>query len=142
MDEKNSRSADGVKLVLLYQSGDPQVAKSLAEIQRQIQQLEKQAQEIKSREVTGVVARIKEAIEFYGLTAEDLFGGRSRKSARKSQGADKAAAKIGMRRKAAGKKIPVKYRDDAGNTWTGRGLKPRWLTAALGAGKKLEDFQV
>lgn len=118
------------------------MAKSLAEIQRQIQQLEKQAQEIKSREVAGVVARIKEAIEFYGLTAEDLFGGRGRKSSLKARGADKMATKVDGRRKSAGKKIPVKYRDDAGNTWTGRGLKPRWLTAALSSGKKLEDFQV
>lgn len=118
------------------------MAKSLADIQRQIQQLEKQAQEIKSREVAGVVARIKEAIEFYGLTAGDLFGGRGRKITRKVRGADKVATKTVGRKKASGKKIPVKYRDDAGNTWTGRGLKPRWLTAALGAGKTLEDFQV
>jgi DNA-binding protein H-NS len=41
-----------------------------------------------------------------------------------------------------GKKVPPKYRDSAGNTWAGRGAKPRWLVAAIKDGKKLEDFAV
>src|SRR4026209_2849555 len=37
--------------------------------------------------------------------------------------------------------VAVKYRDKAGNTWTGRGRMPRWLTAATKGGKaKKEDF--
>jgi len=38
--------------------------------------------------------------------------------------------------------IPVKYRDENGNTWTSRGSKPRWLVAALESGRKIEDFLV
>jgi DNA-binding protein H-NS len=35
----------------------------------------------------------------------------------------------------------VKYRTaQTGETWTGRGLQPRWLKAALAAGAKLSDF--
>ena len=35
-----------------------------------------------------------------------------------------------------------KYRDPVtGNTWTGRGKKPRWLTDQLDAGKSLDDFK-
>jgi DNA-binding protein H-NS len=41
-----------------------------------------------------------------------------------------------------GKKVPAKYRDKAGNTWAGRGAKPRWLVAAVKEGKKLEDFAI
>jgi DNA-binding protein H-NS len=41
-----------------------------------------------------------------------------------------------------GKKVPPKYRDGAGNTWAGRGVRPRWLVAAIKDGKKLEDFAV
>jgi DNA-binding protein H-NS len=40
------------------------------------------------------------------------------------------------------KKIAPKYRGPDGNTWTGRGMKPRWLTSALEEGKKLKDFLV
>lgn len=37
----------------------------------------------------------------------------------------------------------VKYRDQAGNTWAGRGRMPRWLVAATKGGKaKKEDFLV
>src|SRR4029077_2466086 len=37
-----------------------------------------------------------------------------------------------------------KYRnpDNPSETWAGRGLKPRWLAAALKAGKKLEYFSI
>lgn len=38
---------------------------------------------------------------------------------------------------------PAAYRDpQTGQTWTGRGLKPKWLAVALEQGKKLSDFQV
>jgi DNA-binding protein H-NS len=40
-----------------------------------------------------------------------------------------------------GRKAPVKYRDRQGNTWAGRGAKPRWLVAKLKAGAKLKDFE-
>jgi DNA-binding protein H-NS len=40
--------------------------------------------------------------------------------------------------------VAPKYRnpDNPGETWAGRGLKPRWLAAALKTGKKLEDFSI
>jgi DNA-binding protein H-NS len=41
-------------------------------------------------------------------------------------------------------KVEPKYRnpENAAETWAGRGLKPRWLTTAIKAGKKLEDFSI
>jgi DNA-binding protein H-NS len=41
-----------------------------------------------------------------------------------------------------GRKVAIKYRDKSGNTWAGRGAQPRWLTAAIKAGKKRDDFLV
>jgi DNA-binding protein H-NS len=41
-----------------------------------------------------------------------------------------------------GRKAPIKYRDMSGNTWAGRGAQPRWLTAAIKAGAKRDDFLV
>jgi DNA-binding protein H-NS len=40
--------------------------------------------------------------------------------------------------------VAPKYRNpaDPAETWAGRGLKPRWLTAAIKGGKKLEDFLI
>ena len=41
-------------------------------------------------------------------------------------------------------KVAPKYRnpENPGETWAGRGLKPRWLAAALKSGKKLDDFRI
>jgi DNA-binding protein H-NS len=41
-------------------------------------------------------------------------------------------------------KVAPKFRnsENPGETWAGRGLKPRWLTAAIKSGKKLEDFRI
>jgi DNA-binding protein H-NS len=38
--------------------------------------------------------------------------------------------------------VAPKYRnpENAAETWAGRGLKPRWLAAAIKGGKKVEDF--
>src|SRR5262245_58565545 len=41
-----------------------------------------------------------------------------------------------------GKKVPPKYRSPSGETWAGRGAKPRWLVAAIKGGKKLDDFLI
>jgi DNA-binding protein H-NS len=40
--------------------------------------------------------------------------------------------------------VTPKYRnpENASETWAGRGLKPRWLTAAIKAGKKPDDFLI
>jgi DNA-binding protein H-NS len=40
-------------------------------------------------------------------------------------------------------KVAPKYRHpETGETWSGRGLKPRWLTAAMKSGKSLEAFAI
>jgi DNA-binding protein H-NS len=41
-----------------------------------------------------------------------------------------------------GKKVPPKYRSPSGDTWAGRGAKPRWLVAAIKRGKKLDHFLI
>ena len=41
-----------------------------------------------------------------------------------------------------GRKVPPKYRGPSGETWAGRGAKPKWLVAAIKGGKKLEDFLI
>lgn len=43
-----------------------------------------------------------------------------------------------------GRKLPPLYRNPKNRTetWAGRGNKPRWLTAAIRQGKKLETFAI
>jgi DNA-binding protein H-NS len=44
--------------------------------------------------------------------------------------------------KLRGRTVAEKYRDKNGNTWSGRGAQPRWMTAAIKAGAKRDDFLV
>src|SRR5215470_2098934 len=42
-----------------------------------------------------------------------------------------------------GRKVAPKYADPkSGQTWAGRGARPKWLAAALKGGQKLEDFLI
>ena len=101
------------------------------QVQKQIQALQREAEKLRVREMSGVIERIKVAIAEYGITAEQLgFGSTSKpvvakKTPGKSQGASKA-----------------KYANGQGEVWGGMGPRPSWLRAELEAGKSLEDFLV
>ncbi|WP_342779503.1 H-NS family nucleoid-associated regulatory protein [Methylibium rhizosphaerae] len=104
------------------------MSKTYHQIQQEIERLQREAERLRQEEVAGVIARIKEAIQVYGLTAADLgLGG------------------AGLRKQHAGNGTSatrVKYRDEAGNTWSGRGPRPQWLRDALAAGRSLDEFAV
>ncbi len=52
----------------------------------------------------------------------------------------KGAAKKASAQAIAKKAARAKYRDDAGNSWSGFGPRPKWLKEGIASGKKLEDF--
>jgi DNA-binding protein H-NS len=56
----------------------------------------------------------------------------------------KARGKSALGRGGARGAVAPKYRnpENPAETWAGRGLKPRWLTAAIKGGKKIEDFAI
>ena len=41
-----------------------------------------------------------------------------------------------------GGKVAPRYRGPEGETWSGRGLRPKWLTALIAEGRKLEEFSI
>ena len=126
--------------------------KSLARIEKEIEALEREADTLRKKEAAGVIVRIKEAIAHYHLSAQDLGlateprgrrgvargSRRVRPEARQmSNGAGKQATNA-RRRPAGGQ---VQFKDEAGNTWSGRGRRPDWLKAALESGKTLEELR-
>ncbi|MFT3818482.1 MAG: H-NS histone family protein [Rubrivivax sp.] len=113
-------------------------SKSYEQIQRQIQALQAEAEKLRRKEVDEVIGRIREAIDHYGLTAADLGLGRAAPVPRKKKaaGGRKAAPKAGAAAASAA------YRNDAGQTWAGRGKRPQWLRDALAAGHTLDEFKV
>jgi DNA-binding protein H-NS len=58
-------------------------------------------------------------------------------------GVTKSAVRRSRSSPLRGVKVPAKYRGGTGETWSGRGARPRWLVAALRGGKRsLEDFLI
>ncbi|MBN9535224.1 MAG: H-NS histone family protein [Reyranella sp.] len=84
-------------------------------------------------------AEIEAAIELHAAQERrDLIAALKQvDSQRKPNGKDVAHA-------LKGRKLPALYRNpgDRSQTWAGRGNKPRWLSAALKQGKKLESFAI
>jgi DNA-binding protein H-NS len=115
------------------------MAKSYAQVVKQIEALSREAEKLKQKEVDGVIARIREAVKVYGLSASDLgLSGRGIGTG-KTRTTGKPAKKRTTKSKLS---TAAKFRDEAGNTWVGRGPRPHWLRAALASGKQLEDFAV
>ena len=112
----------------------------LADIQSQIDKLQKQASDIKAKEFHGTVQEILGTMRAFGITLKDLQVASSRGV--KSKG--RVAAKVGRSkaRKGGAATVAAKYRGPNGETWSGRGLTPRWLAGFLAEGKKKEDFVI
>lgn len=96
---------------------------SLKEIQVQIEQLQQQAAEQRDRELADAVQKIRDLMQEYGITVDDL----------------QSVGKKGAGKKSAAKKsAAVQFRDaETGNTWSGRGRMPNWLS-----GQDKERFRI
>lgn len=102
-----------------------------ATLEKQAYELQKKIDEARRAERQGVIQQIKALLTEHGLTAEDLQL-RAGATAGKGKGSGNK-----------GKKVEPKYRNSStGETWTGRGLQPKWVQAAVASGKKLEDFLI
>ena len=117
------------------------MATTYIQLTQQIKALQAQADATKKKEIDEVIARIKEAIAVYSLTAEELgFAGAS--SAKSKTGVKSQGAKFGRGKRPKATRPAVAYRDGSGNTWGGRGPRPAWLRAALQGGADLASFAV
>jgi len=97
----------------------------LIEIQKQIAELQAQAQEIKAREFNEKLAMVKETMSTHGITIEHLQG--------KPVKDEKAKSKT---------PAPAKFTGPNGESWSGRGLMPRWLKALVDDGHKKEEYLI
>jgi DNA-binding protein H-NS len=99
---------------------------SLQEMIAQKEALERQIEITKKQDRVEAIAKVRSLMSEYGLSIADL--------------ATKSNPKSGP---AKGNKVAAKYRNKStGDSWSGRGLQPKWLKAALAAGRKIEEFAV
>lgn len=106
-----------------------QLLEKKAAMEAEMAALQKSLDEARRAERANVIASIRKMLADNGLTVEDL--------------GLKSAVKVSRNTgDLSGRKVAPKYSDGAGHTWTGRGLQPHWIKAALAGGKKLEDFLI
>jgi DNA-binding protein H-NS len=116
---------------------------NLIDIQSQIEKLQKQANEIKAKEFNGTVQDILAKMQAFGITVKDLQTAKPAKGAKTSRGkkhaptvqAEKSSKKVGVA-------VAPKYRGPNGETWSGRGLTPKWLSFLIAQGQSKESFAI
>lgn len=80
-----------------------------------------------------VIQQIKTLMAEHGVTGADL----------KDTFVRKARGSLADAQAPSRSKVAAKYQDPvSGQTWSGRGLMPKWLRAAVDAGKTKESFAV
>ena len=99
---------------------------SLQDLLAQKEALDREIEATKKQERGEAIRKVQALMSEYGLTAADVMGRNPAKP-----------------KTAPAKKVAAKYRNSAtGEAWSGRGLQPKWLKAALSSGRKLSDFAV
>lgn len=105
---------------------------SLEELQAQIAELTRQAEEIMARDKLSVVAEARDKIQMYGITAREL-------------GLEVATPVTRSRERVAASRArpEPRYRDEHGNEWSGgRGRKPIWVQELLSSGGDIEQYRI
>ncbi len=115
---------------------------NLVEIQSQIEKLQKQATEIKTREFDKTVQDILVKMQAFGITLKDLQGSKARTGKGRGTKVAKAAPGKARKKEKEAAVVAAKFRGPNGETWSGRGLTPRWLAALLAQGKTKEEFAI
>jgi DNA-binding protein H-NS len=119
---------------------------NLIEIQSQIEKLQKQAQDIRSKEFASTVQDILAKMQAFGITVKDLQTSKPAKAGKVGRGKVKVGADKPVKPAKAPKKASVavaaKFRGPNGEAWSGRGLTPKWLAALLAQGRTKAEFAI
>jgi DNA-binding protein H-NS len=88
------------------------MSQTYKELLQQREALEQAIAAARKNEISNALAKVRELVAEYGLTAQDIFPSRGVKAS-----STKSVSKVA-----------AKYRDPAtGQTWTGRGKAPKWI---------------
>ena len=125
----------------------------LQDLLAQRAELEKQIVYTQRTERADAIGQVRMLMSQYGLTLADI-GSKVAAGPKASKAPNvfgtapnaKAAKAAKSPRSSKGKKtgkVAPKYRDAAtGQTWSGRGLQPNWLKAALATGRGIAEFKL
>ena len=114
-------------------------------IQEQIEKLQKQAQDIRAKEFASTVQDILAKMHAFGITIKDLQSAKPakvEKVGRRKVGTGKPGRPAKKAAKKSANPVAIKFRGPNGETWSGRGLTPKWLSTLIAEGKSKQDFAV
>lgn len=92
----------------------------LSEVVEAVEEM-RSAKEVEVKEA--LLAEFRERAAEAGLSFDALFGAR-------------------RTRRGVGQAVAAKYRGPNGETWSGRGRQPNWLTALEATGRNKEEFRI
>lgn len=102
---------------------------TLQDLLAQRAEIEKKIADVQRESRADAVAKVRSLMAEFGLTSADITG---RVAVPRGTGTGKSTGKVAP-----------KYRNAAtSETWSGRGLQPKWLKAALAGGAKLDEFTI
>jgi DNA-binding protein H-NS len=115
---------------------------SIETIKGRIADLQKKLAAAENTKVPAI-KKVKALMKKLGVTVQDLSGSSETSViAERRRGRPRKTTTDKNPKAGTVRKVAVKYRDEKGNTWTGRGKTPRWLTEAEKSGKSRETFKI
>lgn len=100
------------------------MANKLDDLQKQIETLQKERDDLFSKERSAAIEDINAKIKLFGIRSRDLNFG-----------------ELGKTTPSGKPKVVMKYQSGT-NFWSGRGRKPKWVEAHLTKGGKLEEILI
>lgn len=105
-------------------------------IEKEIAKLQRQAKALHIRQRAPVISSIIRSMREYDIAPEEIATAFNKKSAKTISQKSTTTAQIKNR-------VPAKFRHpQTGETWTGRGKTPRWITNAEAQGHNRNDFLI
>lgn len=110
-----------------------------AKIEKEIARLKKQAQALQNKKRLPVIRSIVKSMREYEITPEEVIAAYNKGGTSKTR----TASRTSKGNRGPRGPVPPKYRHpDTGETWTGRGKAPRWITEAETAGRSRDEFLI
>lgn len=105
-----------------------------AKLDKEISKLQKQSQALQAKRRKPVIASIIKSMYEFDISPDDITA---------AYGAGKVGRGAKPKRSITTKTVAPKYRHpETGETWSGRGKAPRWISAAEAEGASRESFLI
>ena len=107
---------------------------TIESINLEIVRLQQRAEELRQFKRKEKLMQARQIIKDFHLTIQDLFDDDAQPIQPKRVRNHATDRRLG--------KAPIKYRDEHGNTWSGRGRQPKWVSNYQEQGRDIEEFLV